>query len=188
MYESRARELFLKGVEMEKARKLYEAIQYYKRAVQLVPDIEFKLDQTVKPKLRERQCSGTDESDSEEDELNITDDSEEEEIGDGELLTFIQRKIPRGSTLCFPKFEQHSIHIGQLPIEIILYVIRWIVSSDLDMRSLEMFGATCRGLYLCSRDPEVWHLACLRVLVLLEYGVSIVARPQENIILGGACT
>nr|CAI5853652.1 unnamed protein product [Callosobruchus analis] len=188
MYESRARELFLKGVEMEKASKLYEAIQYYKRAVQLVPDIEFKLEQTVKPKLRERQYTENDESDSEDDESNITDDSEDEEIGDEELLTFIQRKIPKGSTLCFPKFEQKHIHIGQLPVEIILYIIRWIVSSDLDLRSLEMFGATCRGLYLCARDPEVWHLACLRVLVLLEYGESVVVKLQANTIRGGVCS
>lgn len=42
--EEQARKLFLKGVEMERSGKLYEAIQFYRRAVQIVPDIEFRLE------------------------------------------------------------------------------------------------------------------------------------------------
>lgn len=45
--------MFLKGVEMEKSGKLYEAIQFYRRAVQLVPDIEFKLHDASKAKQKE---------------------------------------------------------------------------------------------------------------------------------------
>lgn len=33
---------------MEKSGKLYEAIQFYRRAVQLVPDIEFRIDYIYK--------------------------------------------------------------------------------------------------------------------------------------------
>jgi F-box protein 9 len=47
--------LFLKGVENEQNGKLYEAIQFYRRAVQLVPDIEFRLYDASKAKPRERQ-------------------------------------------------------------------------------------------------------------------------------------
>ncbi|CAH0552550.1 unnamed protein product [Brassicogethes aeneus] len=42
--EEKAKSLFLKGIEMERSGKLYEAIQFYRRAVQIVPDIEFRLD------------------------------------------------------------------------------------------------------------------------------------------------
>lgn len=38
-----AKKWFLEGVEHEKSGRLIEAIRYYKKAVQLVPDIEFKL-------------------------------------------------------------------------------------------------------------------------------------------------
>lgn len=38
---------------MEKSGKLYEAIQFYRRAVQLVPDIEFKLHEISKTKIKE---------------------------------------------------------------------------------------------------------------------------------------
>lgn len=53
--EQNARILFIKGIEMEKSGKLYEAIQFYRRAVQIVPDIEFKLERMSKPKLRDKQ-------------------------------------------------------------------------------------------------------------------------------------
>ena len=39
----KARDLFLKGVEHEENGKLYEAILHYKKALHLVPDIEFKV-------------------------------------------------------------------------------------------------------------------------------------------------
>lgn len=51
--ENKARHFFLKGIEMEKAGKMYEAIQFYRRAVQIVPDIEFKVDIAPKQKPKE---------------------------------------------------------------------------------------------------------------------------------------
>lgn len=55
-------------------------------------------------------------------------------------------------------------HISALPTEILLYILRWVVSSDLDLRSLEMFGQTCRGFYLCARDQEIWRSSCERYI------------------------
>lgn len=37
---------------MERSGKVYEAIQFYRRAVQLVPDIEFRLEESIKNKTR----------------------------------------------------------------------------------------------------------------------------------------
>lgn len=42
----------MKGIEMERSKKMYEAIQFYRRAVQLVPDIEFRLEESFKNKTR----------------------------------------------------------------------------------------------------------------------------------------
>lgn len=41
----------MKGTEMENSGKLYEAIQFYRQAVQIVPDIEFIMNKKVKPKM-----------------------------------------------------------------------------------------------------------------------------------------
>jgi hypothetical protein len=163
-FETKAKTLFLSGVEMEKAGQLYEAIQFYRRAVQLVPDIEFRLDNLTKNKpARDRNLS--------EGEISVKEESNEsdgdnEEIKDGELLQHIQKKTSKMSAICVPKNEQKSTHISVLPMEMMLYILRWVVTSDLDLRSLEMFSMVCRGFYLCARDSEVWRLACLRLVTL----------------------
>ena len=43
--EEKARGFFLEGVEHEQNGELFEAIQKYRKAVNLVPDIEFKVEQ-----------------------------------------------------------------------------------------------------------------------------------------------
>ena len=48
-------------------------------------------------------------------------------------------------------------------MEIVLYILRWVVSTELDFRSLEMFSRVCRGFFISARDPEIWRLACIRV-------------------------
>lgn len=55
-----------------------------------------------------------------------------------------------------------TTHISALPMEIVLYILRWVVSSELDLRSLEMFSRVCRGFYISARDTEIWRLACIR--------------------------
>ncbi|XDV50900.1 hypothetical protein PO909_019886 [Leuciscus waleckii] len=46
---SQARELFLKAVEEEQNGAVYEAIKYYKSAMLLVPDIEFRINYSRTP-------------------------------------------------------------------------------------------------------------------------------------------
>ncbi|GLH13820.1 F-box only protein 9 [Gryllus bimaculatus] len=157
--ELQARTMFLKGVEHEQSGKLYEAIQFYRRAVQLVPDIEFRLYDSSK-KVKERL--------EEERNLEVEHVFEPSEISDEDddnldLLTHLQRIFNRVRCVCVPLHEQQATHISALPMEIILYIMKWVVSSELDLRSLEMCARVCRGFYLCSRDPEIWRLACIRM-------------------------
>lgn len=39
-----------------------------------------------------------------------------------------------------------------LPREILMYIFRWVVSSELDMRALEQLSLVCRGFYICARS------------------------------------
>lgn len=55
------------------------------------------------------------------------------------------------------------MHMSSLPMEIVLYIFRWVVSSELDIRSLEIISRVCRGFYVCARDAEIWRMACVRV-------------------------
>lgn len=42
-----------------------------------------------------------------------------------------------------------------LPREIIMYIFRWVVSRDLDMRALEQLSLVCRGFYICARSAPL---------------------------------
>lgn len=61
------------------------------------------------------------------------------------------------------RHQQQQRHIGDMPAEVLLYVLRWVVSGQLDLRSLDQCASVCRGFYICARDPEIWRLACQRV-------------------------
>ncbi|KAK9754827.1 F-box-like [Popillia japonica] len=162
--EIKAKKLFMKGIEMERSKKMYEAIQFYRRAVQLVPDIEFRLEESFKTKARiENDEDKQDYAKITKQDEDCTDDIDsDDEIDESTFLQRIERKVNKNHFLCIPKVEQKGMHISELPTEILLYILRWVVSSDLDLRSLEMFAQSCRGFYLCARDQKIWRLACER--------------------------
>lgn len=147
--EEKARELFLRAVEEEQNGSVYEAIKYYRRAMQLVPDIEFKINYTRSP---------------DPDEVAGAYLGTEGDIDD--LLTYFQQQLTlEGSPqkICEHDMDLPQVHISVLPREVLMYIFRWVVSCDLDLRALEQLSLVCRGFYICARDPEIWRSACLRV-------------------------
>lgn len=145
--EEEAKVYFTKGMQAENDGDLYGAILYYRRAMQLVPDIESKMDFFQQRPSRERQ-----------DSESSTDDSVDED-----LVRHFQGISIDDSGVCQPKFEQRAVHISSLPTEVLMYIFRWVVSSQLDLRSLEMLSQVCRGFYMCARDEGLWKSACHRM-------------------------
>ncbi|XP_056148409.1 F-box only protein 9 [Lampris incognitus] len=147
--EEKARELFLRAVEEEQNGAVYEAIKYYRRAMQLVPDIEFRINYS-RP--------------SDPDGVGMAENDADGEIED--LLSYFQQQLAveePSSKICIPDLAMTQMHISALPPEVLMYIFRWVVSSDLDMRALEQLSLVCRGFYIRARDPEIWRSACLRV-------------------------
>ncbi|MEE6476621.1 hypothetical protein FKM82_011145 [Ascaphus truei] len=151
--EEKARELFLRAAEQEENGALYEAIKFYRRAMQLVPDIEFKINYTWSP-----DGDGVGKSFME----DANDDSKM-----ADLLYYFQQQLTfQGRSnykLCQPEYDVNQTHISVLPMEVLMYIFRWVVSSDLDLRALEQLSVVCKGFYICARDPEIWRLACLKI-------------------------
>ncbi|KAH0518941.1 F-box only protein 9, partial [Microtus ochrogaster] len=142
--EEKARELFLKAVEEEQNGALYEAIKFYRRAMQLVPDIEFKITYTRSP------------------DGDGVGNSYMEDSDDGskmaDLLSYFQQQLTFQESvlrLCQPELETSQTHISVLPMEVLMYIFRWVVSSDLDLRSLEQLSLVCRGFYICARTDAI---------------------------------
>ncbi|XP_060019093.1 F-box only protein 9 isoform X2 [Lagenorhynchus albirostris] len=97
-------------------------------------------------------------------EENIEDTDDDSKMAD--LLSYFQQQLTFQESvlkLCQPELESSQTHISALPMEVLMYIFRWVVSSDLDLRSLEQLSQVCRGFYICARDPEIWRLACLKV-------------------------
>ncbi|RZF38119.1 hypothetical protein LSTR_LSTR005480 [Laodelphax striatellus] len=131
----------------------------------MVPDIEFRLyEETSKQARQAHEVEVINERPLRTDDEYLNEDDSEDGCDNRiSLLTRLQRIINKTHCVCQPKEEQKSTHISELPMEIILYILRWVVSSELDLRSLEMCSRVCRGFYVCSRDPEIWRLACVRI-------------------------
>lgn len=161
--DDEAKELFLQGVDLERKGKCFEAIRLYRRAIQLDPDIEFKsYAQATQQKKKARDeggQSGAGTSQTEE----FPDDAVVEDL----VEVFRKDLAISNSITCEPNFGAGvittSLHISSLPVEVFLHVLKWLVSSDLDFKSLERFGQVCKGFYLLSRDQEVWKLACVKI-------------------------
>ncbi|XP_060556712.1 F-box only protein 9-like [Ruditapes philippinarum] len=147
--EKEAAALFLMGSKLEQEGSLYEAVNFYRRAMQLVPDIEMRIEYPRSPRERFESESSVDSYDGEELESDL-------------LSRFHNLKVEE-KRICSPAYQQRACHISALPVEVLIYIFKWVVSSQLDMKSLESIAEVCRGFYLCARDEELWRLACLRV-------------------------
>jgi len=156
--EDQARYLFMQGVNAEQNGHLMDAIQYYRRAVQMVPDIEFKVDYK-QPRVH---C----ESESSVGSASETSHTEEEEDEDlSNLIQHFSKMLSPGNcnAICEPLIPTQEAHISNLPVEVINYILKWVVSNELDILSLENIACVCRGFFLCARDEELWRLICQRV-------------------------
>ncbi|XP_023948294.1 F-box only protein 9 [Bicyclus anynana] len=158
--EEKAKQLFLCGVEMERGGKLYEAIQHYKRAIQIVPDVEARLYESseLRPDTPEEEYEIEEVCQSE-----AAEDSEDEDAVEGEeLVARLQRILARKGHLFQPEHQTKGAHISWLPYEVVQLVLRWVVGAELDAGSLERVAAACRGLYVAAREPDLWRCMCVR--------------------------
>ncbi|NWT42571.1 FBX9 protein, partial [Chroicocephalus maculipennis] len=99
--EEKAKELFLKAVEEEQNGALYEAIKFYRLAMQLVPDIEFKITYTRSPDGDGvgKRC--------------VEDNKEDDKMAD--LLTEFQQQLALQESsvkLCQPEVDVSQTHIS----------------------------------------------------------------------------
>ena len=147
--EEEAKFLFYKGMKLEQAGHLYEAIKYYREATHLDQDIEFKCCLTISP--RERQESESSVGSVETDDLL-----------DDDLVIHFQKLHINESKICLQEFEQSTTHISVLPVELLIYIIKWVVSLDLDIKQLEILSEVSRGFYICARDDGIWRQVCHR--------------------------
>merc|ERR1711934_635263 len=178
--EEKARDLFLEGVEHEQNGDLFEAIQKYRKAVNLVPDIENKVeeqrcrnDNSIRNKEKEVEGDQTDE------DLEDIDPEDPEVNEESDLLLKFSRMRLKGhsSQDVDTSSSSTSAHISSLPMEVLIHILKWVVSSELDLKSLENFSQVCRGFYVAARASDIWRRVCIQTWVA--------GLPIEEPSLGG---
>lgn len=167
-----ATELFIQGSQLENKGKVYEALRLYRKACQLVPDIEFRIYEMQKKSSKNKpEQSGQDNPSSSMSKASNPydkpvpiDQEEEENLKD--LEEHFRKSLSDCNYICernsSPDTITTGVHFSNLPLEIIMYILKWLVSNDLDLKSLELFGRVCKGFFLCSRDQEIWRIACTK--------------------------
>ncbi|KAJ7382514.1 F-box only protein 9 [Desmophyllum pertusum] len=100
--EEQATQLFLQGVSAERSGNLYEAIYFYRQAVQLVPDIEFRIEDFNNPNV-------TSDNDEGDEEADIS-----QEPHDMPYLTDLANRFNSLSVtgICQPYYETRMTHIS----------------------------------------------------------------------------
>jgi len=152
----KARDFFMKGVEFEGDGKFFDAIKYYKKAEKLVPDIENHAHKFNIAKNRNtRDVNNTSVLDANGNSRHESSENEQDLVN---LISKFSKLRVDGNCSIKSEFETNIVHIGQLPSEVLNYILKWVVSSDLDLKSLENCSQVCRGFYLASRDDEIWRL------------------------------
>lgn len=155
--ETLASNFYRKAVDLEQRGQVYDAMSFYRKAIQIEPNIEFKFNE--RQKLNNKQNISAE---------NCNNGNYQEESCEIDLYEKFQLDIARDN---HGKLIQSNysagivttqVHISDLPFELILNLLRWVVSSQLDMYALEQCAAVCKGLYLCARDEELWRLACTK--------------------------
>lgn len=164
---------------MEKLGNVFEAMHLYRKAVQIVPDIEFKMYESATKQHQEEKLQN---DQTNEDSLNANNETESfDDLNDNDnddtnlegvdLMMRFQIHIQKSGRL----FQRATsldkavistgLHFSDLPMEVILYILRWVVSMDLDLRSLDQCSMVSKGFYICAKDEEIWKLACLKYIL-----------------------
>jgi F-box protein 9 len=156
--ETEAAGLYWMGVAAERSGDTHSALIYYRHAVQLVPDIEYRVHSQDTPRhLREE---GNDSSDEDEEEGEVRSEVVEEGVVS---ITESLRHMNLRSPVCQPDRLTRATHISSLPCEVLRLVLHCVVSVHLDMRSLEQCSMVCRGFYCLTRQPGLWRMACKKL-------------------------
>uniref|UniRef100_H2ZBV7 F-box domain-containing protein n=1 Tax=Ciona savignyi TaxID=51511 RepID=H2ZBV7_CIOSA len=140
----RAKLLFQNGIEKEKEGRMLEAIKFYRNAVQLDPDVESHIQYYTSGEDR-RILGDEDTSDVENCDL---------------ILKFGNMSF---SSTSVDDFHQTNSAFSNLPSEIINKIFHFVVSCQMDMKSLEALSETCRKFYFFSRDDTIWKSVCEKI-------------------------
>eukprot|EP00127_Corallochytrium_limacisporum_P006903 Clim_evm18s237 gene=Clim_evmTU18s237 len=162
-----ALEYFEKAVALEQAGMAKDSLPYYRKAFQIVPDIDRKVEWTRRQRKNDSQkASGSKGAKVESSEMELQTVVPETDYHSGSVLieAFERMSVAENGPITVqPARPTSKTHIGQLPDEIISRILRYALDSNVDTRTLDVCAQVCRKWYLIARDPELWKAACVHI-------------------------
>lgn len=138
----------MQGVELEKKGKVFEAMRMYRSAVHIDPDIEFKMYEALKTTTQSTNKNSKPNENNSPSDGSSAETPDEEDLSDVDLTARFKASIVNGNGNLFKRDNAEKgvivtdgCHFSDLPMEIILYILRWVVGNNLDLRSLEVASA-----------------------------------------------
>lgn len=176
----KAKTLFLTAVELEKDDMHYESIRYYKQAMYLYPNIEKQLFKEQSEKKTTRQEILLDLIGKHTGEPNLIRDDNIEPLYDRIRRAQIEDYGDEAVYMCKPNHKQkgNTLHVSDLPHELMIQIICYVVGQELDTTSLENLGSVCRGFYLLSKDSLLWRSICVQV-----WGKRIMTEDKKQYLI-----
>lgn len=174
LLQAKAESLYRTAVQLEQRGKVYDALPFYRKATQIVPDIEFKFYEQQKlshehvTNKKFHNLAGDFAKQLDLGQSDAKEAAEEQEVDN--LYEKFQQDLRQDSIYSGKMIASSrdagvlttGLHFSDLPPEIVMRILRWVVSAQLDMRSLEQCAAVCKGFYVYARDEELWRLACVK--------------------------
>lgn len=157
---------YRKASKLERHGRVFDAVSYYRQAMQLVPDIEWKYYEKHNTKNTCKSLPPPSPTCTEPSASSIAKEAELN-LKDTNLLQKFQNDLRKSNNGRLFLREggpnviyTQKMHISDLPTELIIHILSYVISSHVDMYSLEQCAATCKGFYVCCRDEHLWQKAC----------------------------
>ncbi|GAA5805807.1 hypothetical protein HPULCUR_011333 [Helicostylum pulchrum] len=157
---------YMIAVDNERQGKLGQALDSYRRAFKLDPDIDYAYkrhyQETILPSIQDNK------------DKPVKQEGEFKHIiplGKEYTAPSATRKDPLADLIMeflndtdvsyIPQLDYKPVAIAKLPSEIMLQILRHSVLSSVS--TIPYFALACKKFFLLSRDPSVWQYACMHV-------------------------
>ncbi len=110
-------------------------------ALQLDSNIEYKVYAPVVPAENTSKKVETSITNYNSVKVEIEDDDSEKSLYERFLADNAE------NSFCSKNFPQQVKHISELPTEVLMNILKWVVSDQLDIRSLEIFASVNKDVY-----------------------------------------
>ncbi|KAI8875575.1 hypothetical protein K501DRAFT_233488 [Backusella circina FSU 941] len=159
---------YVNGVENEREGKLGKALNDYRRAFKLDPNIDYAYKKHYQEHILPSIQSKTQPLAPEHHFKHVVPIGNEfvappaaDANREDPLRHLIDQFLGEDDLGYIPRLEYKTTAIAKLPNEIMLHVVRYIALHSIS--TIPFLALTCKKFFLYSRDPTVWQYACTSV-------------------------